>query len=60
MIAQSFPVSGSFLMSWLFASGGQNIGASAPVFPVNIQGRFPLGLTGLILLAIQETLKSFH
>ena len=45
-------------MSWLFASGGQNIGASAPVFPVNIQGRFPLGLTGLILLAIQGTLKS--
>jgi len=26
---QSFPASGSFLMSWLFASGGQSIGASA-------------------------------
>ena len=38
-------------MSQLFASGGQNIGvsASASVFPVNIQDRFPLGLTGLIL-----------
>ena len=44
---QSFPGSGSFLMSWLFTSGGQSIGASASasVLPVNIQGRFPLGLT---------------
>ena len=49
---QSFPISGSFLVSWLFASGGQSIGASASVsvFPVNIQSWFPLGLTGLILL----------
>ena len=36
-------------MSQLFASGDQSIGASASasVFPMNIQGRFPLGLTGL-------------
>ena len=34
---QSFPASGSFPMSWLFASGGQNIGASALVLPMNIQ-----------------------
>ena len=42
----SFPASGSFPMSWLFASGGQNIGASASVsvLPMNIQGWFPLGL----------------
>ena len=45
---QSFPASGSFLRSQLFASGGQSIGASASVFPVNIQGWFPLGLTDLI------------
>ena len=32
---QSFPASGSFLMSWLFASGGQSIGASASVLPMN-------------------------
>ena len=32
---QSFPVSGSFPMSWLFASGGQNIGTSASVFPIS-------------------------
>ena len=37
---QSFPASGSFLMSQLFASGGQNIGASASVsiLPMNVQG----------------------
>ena len=36
---QSSPASGSFLMSWLFASGRQSIGvsASASVLPVNIQ-----------------------
>ena len=49
---QSFPASGSFPMSWLFAPGGQSIGASAStsVLPINIQGWFPLGLTGLISL----------
>ena len=48
---QSFPASGSFPMSWLFTSGGQSIGtsASASILPMNIQGWFPLGLTGLIL-----------
>ena len=35
-------------MSQFFASSGQSIGASASVLPMNIQGRFPLGLTGLI------------
>ena len=47
---QSFPASGSFLMSQLFTSGGQNIGASASVLSMNIQDWFPLGLTGLIFL----------
>ena len=48
---QSFSESGSFPMSWLFASGGQNIGAlaSASVLPMTIQGWFPLVLTGFIL-----------
>ena len=43
---QSFPSSGSFPISRLFASGGQSTGASASasVLPVNIQGWFPLGL----------------
>ena len=46
---QSFPASGSFPMNQLFTSGGPSTGASAsaPVLPVNIQGWFPLGLTGL-------------
>ena len=47
---QSFPASGSFPRSWFFASSGQSIGASASVLIVNIQGWFPLGLTGLIYL----------
>ena len=47
---QSFPASGSFPMSQLFLSGGQSIGASASVLPMNVQGWFPLGLTGLISL----------
>ena len=47
---ESFTASGSFLMCWLFASGGQSIGASASasVLPMNIQDWFPLGLTGWI------------
>ena len=49
---QSFPASGSFPMSRLFAPGGQSIeaSASASVLPMNIQDWFPLGLTGLISL----------
>ena len=43
---QSFPTSGSFPMSQLFASGGQSTGALASVLPMNIQGWFPLKLTG--------------
>ena len=47
-----FPASGSFPMSQLFTSGGQSIGASASasVPLMNIQDRFPLGLTGWISL----------
>ena len=49
---QFSPAAGSFLMSWRFTSGGQSIGASvsASVLSMNIQGWFPLGLTGLISL----------
>ena len=47
---QSFPASGSFPMSQLFASGGQSIRALASVLSMNIQGCFSLGLTGLISL----------
>ena len=39
---------------WLFASGGQCIGASVStsVLPMNIQGSFPLGLTGLAAVSL--------
>ena len=51
---QSFPASGSFPMSCLFASGSQSVGASASasawVLPMNIQDWFSLKLTGLISL----------
>ena len=49
---QSLPASGSFSISQLFASGSQSIEASAStsVLSMNIQGWFPLGLTGLISL----------
>ena len=49
---QSFPASGSFQMSQLFASGGQSIGASAStsVLPMNTQDWSPLGWTGWISL----------
>ena len=49
---QSFPASGSFPMSQLFASSGQSIrvSVSASVLPMNIQDWFPLGLTGWISL----------
>ena len=42
----------SFPMNWFFASGGQRIGASPSisVLPMNFQGWFLLGLTGLISL----------
>ena len=58
---QSFPASGSFPLSRLFASGGQCIGASASVLvlPVNIQSWFPLGLTSLISLLPKRLSRVF-
>ena len=49
---QSFPASGSFPVSQLFAWGGQRIGASASasVLPMNTQDWSPLGWTGWISL----------
>ena len=58
---QSFPASGSFQMSQLFASGGQSIGVSvlASALPMNIQGWFPLGLIGLISLLSKRLSRVF-
>ena len=49
---QSFPASGSFQTSQLFASGGQSIGvsASASVLPMDTPGLISLGWTGWISL----------
>ena len=57
---QFFPASGSFPMSQFFASGGQNIGASASasILPINVQDRFPLGLTGFISLQSKSSQES--
>ena len=58
---QSFPASGSFLMSQFFTSDCQSIEASvsASIFPVNIQDSFPLGLTGLISLQSKGLPRAF-
>ena len=55
---QSFPASGSFPMSRLFASIDQSVGASASVFPMNLQDWFPLELTGLISLQSKDSQES--
>ena len=61
---RSFPASRSFLMSQLFTSGGQCIGASAStsVLQMNTQDWFPIGLTCLISLLYlkQGTLKGLE
>ena len=61
LLPSIFPASGSFPMTWLFASSGQSIGASASasVLLMNIQGWFPLGLTGLISLLSRGLSKIF-
>ena len=52
LLPSIFPSIRSFLMYWLFASGGQSIRSSAlaSVLPMNIQGLFPFRLIGLISL----------
>ena len=58
---QSFPASGSFPMSRLFASGSQSFGvsASASVLPMNIQDWFPLGWTGWMSLQSKGLTRVF-
>ena len=57
---QSFPASGSFPVNWLFASGGQSIGASASasVLAMNISGLFFFMVDWFDILAVQGYLKS--
>ena len=58
---QSFPLSGSFPVNQIFTSGSQSVGASASAsgLPTNIQGWFPLELTGLISLLSKELSRVF-
>ena len=56
---QSCLASESFPMSPFFTLGGQNIGASASVLPMNTQDWFPLGLTCLISLLSKGLLRDF-
>ena len=58
---QSFPASGSFQMSQLFASGGWNIGVSTStsILPMNTQDWFPLGWTGWISLQSKALSRVF-
>ena len=59
--SQSYTASGSFPVSWLFASGDQSIeaSASASVLPMSIQGWFPLEWTGLISLLSKGLFRVF-
>ena len=54
---QSFPTSGSFEMSQLFPSGGQNIGVSVSTSSKH-PGLISFRMDWLDLLAVQGTLKS--
>ena len=58
---QSFPASGSFPMSQLFASGGWStrVSVSASVLPVNTQDWFPLGWTGWVSLQFKGLARVF-
>ena len=59
---QSFPASGSFPMSQLFAWGGQSIGvpASASALPMNTQDWSPLEWTGWISLQSKGLSRVFY
>ena len=61
LLPSVFPSIRVFSMSQLFTSGGQSFGASASasVFLINIQGWFPLELTGLISLLSKKLSKVF-
>ena len=61
LLGKPFPASGSSPVNCLFISGGQSFGAStsASVLPVNIQSRFPLGLTGWISLQFKGLSRVF-
>ena len=56
---QSCLASGSFPTSWLFSLGGQSIGPTTSVLPMNIQDWFILGLISLISLQSKRLSRVF-
>ena len=59
LLPSIFPSIRVFPVNQLFASGGQSIGASASVLPMDIQGWFPLGLNGLVSLLSKALSRVF-
>ena len=59
LLPSIFPSIRVFAKESVLASGGQSIGASASVLPMNIQDWFPLGLISLISLQTKRFSKSF-
>ena len=60
LLPSIFPSIRVFSNELVFPSNGQNAGASASVLPMNIQGWFPLGLTGLISLLSKGLSRVYH
>ena len=59
LLTSVFPSIRVFPISWLLASGGQIIGASASALPMNNQVCFPLELTGWISLPSKGLARVF-
>ena len=58
LLPSIFQGSRCFPKSWLFESGGQSIGISASILPLNIQGWFPLELTSLTSLGLSRVFSN--
>ena len=61
LLPSIFPSIRVFSNEWLFTSGGQSVGTltSASVFPIYVQGWFPLGSTGLMSLQSKALSRDF-
>ena len=59
LLPSIFPTIRAFTNDSVLCISGQSIGASASVLPMDIQGWFPLGLTGLISLQSQGLSRGF-
>ena len=59
LFLSSCPTSESFIMSWLFVSGGQSIETSSSVLPMNIQDWFSFRIGWFDLLTVQGLSRIF-